>query len=207
LEAARSLAKTFHAHNVQLVYGGGTVGLMGELARTLVSLSGPDAVHGIIPAPLVRYEQAGRPVNNTDNSATRVDGATLTSMPDQSQYGTTQVVDSMHARKHAMTQRVLAGGPGSGFIALSGGFGTIEEVMEVTTWNQLGIHDRGIVIFNVEGYWDGLIRWIGDSVKAGFVGKGNEGIIQVRESAEDCVRALKEYRIAGARFDLDWNEK
>ena len=57
LEAARALARQLHAANAKLVYGGGTVGLMGEVARTLVSLSGPDSVHGIIPAPLVQYEQ------------------------------------------------------------------------------------------------------------------------------------------------------
>lgn len=57
MAAARSLAKVMAANKISLVYGGGTVGLMGEIARTLVSLSGPDAVHGIIPAPLVRYER------------------------------------------------------------------------------------------------------------------------------------------------------
>jgi len=54
MEAARALAKTMHEADIYLVYGGGTVGLMGEVARTLVSLSGPESVHGIIPAPLVR---------------------------------------------------------------------------------------------------------------------------------------------------------
>lgn len=57
MEAARSLAKVMAANKISLVYGGGTVGLMGEMARTLVSLSGPDAVHGIIPEPLVKYER------------------------------------------------------------------------------------------------------------------------------------------------------
>lgn len=68
-----------------------------------------------------------------------------------------------------MAQEVLAGAPGSGFIALSGGYGTLEELMEVVTWNQLGIHNRGVVVFNVEGYWDGLLQWIRNSVETGFV--------------------------------------
>src|ERR1700734_3539626 len=55
MAAAKSLAEVFHKHNIKLVYGGGTVGLMGQVARTLVALSGPDSVHGIIPAPLVKY--------------------------------------------------------------------------------------------------------------------------------------------------------
>src|SRR4051812_14203066 len=58
MAAARSLAQTMAAQNIHLVYGGGTVGLMGEVARTLVSLSGPESVHGIIPAPLVKHERA-----------------------------------------------------------------------------------------------------------------------------------------------------
>jgi uncharacterized protein (TIGR00730 family) len=74
-------------------------------------------------------------------------------IPDPKIYGSTLIVPSMHSRKQAMVQRVIDGGPGSGFVALCGGFGTMEELMEVTTWNQLGLHDRPVVVFNVEGYW------------------------------------------------------
>jgi uncharacterized protein (TIGR00730 family) len=121
-----------HEHNIHLVYGGGTVGLMGELARTLVSLSGPSAVHGIIPAALVSMERQGK-------------------APDESLYGRTTVVPDMHTRKRMMAQEVVNGGPGGGFVALPGGYGTLEELMEAVTWNQLGIHSRGVCIFNVEG--------------------------------------------------------
>jgi len=132
LAAARSLAHAMHDNNVHLVYGGGTVGIMGELARTLVSLSGSSAVHGIIPTALVSLERQGR-------------------APDESIYGRTTIVPDMHTRKRMMAQEVVDGGPGGGFVALPGGFGTMEELMEAVTWNQLGIHDRGICIFNVEG--------------------------------------------------------
>jgi predicted Rossmann-fold nucleotide-binding protein len=57
MAAARSLAKVMAANKISLVYGGGTVGLMGEIARTLVALNGPEAVHGVIPEPLVKYER------------------------------------------------------------------------------------------------------------------------------------------------------
>jgi uncharacterized protein (TIGR00730 family) len=130
--AARSLAQIMHEQNIHLVYGGGTVGLMGELARSLVSLSGPSAVHGIIPAALVSMERQGK-------------------APDESVYGRTTVVADMHTRKRMMAQEVVNGGPGGGFVALPGGYGTLEELMEAVTWNQLGIHDRGICIFNVDG--------------------------------------------------------
>ena len=61
IAAARALGIVFAAHKIKLVYGGGTVGLMGEIARTVVSLSGPDSVHGIIPEALKAFEQEGRP--------------------------------------------------------------------------------------------------------------------------------------------------
>ncbi|KAH8761360.1 hypothetical protein BGZ57DRAFT_769665 [Hyaloscypha finlandica] len=196
MEAARSLAHVFAAHNVSLVYGGGTVGLMGEIARTLVSLSGPDSVHGIIPAPLVKYERG-------PDSDIALDGA----IPEYKTYGKTTVVKDMHTRKQMMAQEVLAGASGSGFVALSGGYGTLEELMEVVTWNQLGIHNRGVVVYNVEGYWDGLLSWVKGSVEAGFVGKGNQEIIQEARSAEGAVRALSEYRVAPGRFKLEWGNE
>ncbi|TVY56710.1 Bifunctional cytokinin biosynthesis protein [Lachnellula suecica] len=126
MEAARSLARTMAAHNIHLVYGGGTVGLMGEVARTLVSLTGPTSVHGIIPSPLVKYERG--PDSDTATS----------SLPAYETYGRTTVVKDMHTRKALMAKEVLSGAPGSGFVALSGGYGTLEELMEVVTWNQLG---------------------------------------------------------------------
>ena len=160
MEAARALAKVMANNHIKLVYGGGTVGLMGEVARTLVTLSGPESVHGIIPAPLVKYERGP-----DSDSAT-------SSLPEYTVYGKTTVVKDMHTRKQMMAQEVLAGAEGSGFVALSGGYGTLEELMEVVTWNQLGIHNRGVVVLNVEGYWDGLLEWVRGSVEAGFVGEG-----------------------------------
>lgn len=113
---------------------------MGELAKTLVSLSGPSAVHGIIPEALLRYER-----NHTE-------GKPISETIDENTFGRTTVVADMHTRKHMMAQEVINGGEGGGFVALSGGYGTLEELMEVVTWNQLGIHARGVVVYNVEGY-------------------------------------------------------
>ena len=158
---------------------------MGEVARTLVSLSGPDSVHGIIPAPLVRFEQEHI---------------------DPQIYGRTTVVKDMHTRKQLMAREVIAGGPGGGFVALSGGYGTFEELMEVTTWNQLGIHSMPVVVFNVERYWTGLMEWIKNAVSSGFVGKDNEGIIREAGSAEDVMRCLREYENAKGRFGLTWDD-
>lgn len=200
MEMARSLATVMAAHNISLVYGGGTVGLMGEVARTLASLSGPESVHGIIPAPLVKYERG-------PDSQYASSHSTSDSLPAYETYGKTTVVKDMHTRKHMMAKEVLEGGEGSGFIALSGGYGTLEELMEVVTWNQLGIHNRGVVVLNVEGYWDGLMRWVRDSVEAGFVGEGNREIIHEARTGEEAVRCLREYRVAGGRFKLEWGNE
>jgi predicted Rossmann-fold nucleotide-binding protein len=94
MAAARALASAFHAHNIKLVYGGGTVGLMGEVARSLVALSGPQAVHGIIPEPLMKYERG------PDSSDAEVrEGEDF---PDYEVYGRTTVVKDMHSRKQKM---------------------------------------------------------------------------------------------------------
>ncbi|MCJ1249883.1 hypothetical protein MMC30_007109 [Trapelia coarctata] len=193
LHAARALATLFYAHSITLIYGGGTTGLMGELARTLVSLSGPSSVHGIIPAPLIKYEQNGR-------------ASGIPPPVSQNAYGRVTVVKDMHSRKQLMAQSVMNGGPGSGFVALSGGYGTVEELMEMVTWNQLGIHRCPIVVFNVEGYYDGLLAWVRASVEGGFVSQGNRGIMVEAASAEGVVRALGEYVLSEERFALDWTE-
>ena len=188
MEAARELARALHAHKFRLVYGGGTKGLMGEIARTLVSLSGPDSVHGIIPEPLLSYEQS------EDEEI------------DVNAYGRTSVVKDMHERKKRMAKEVIQGGPGSGFIALSGGYGTLDELMEITTWNQLGIHSMPVVVYNVEDYWTKLLEWIDDAVQSGFVSSANSGIIRAATGPYDVVKALQSYRAAPGRFNLTWED-
>ncbi|KAI7283937.1 general substrate transporter [Hortaea werneckii] len=200
LAAARALAQALHANNISLVYGGGTVGIMGEVAKTLVSLSGPEAVHGVIPEALIRYERN----YNEDGSTKAVDPQKVI---DEKTYGRTTVVKDMHTRKQMMAREVIEGGVGGGFIALSGGYGTLEELMEVVTWNQLGIHAMPVVVYNVEGYWDGLMQWVRKAVSAGFVGEGNKGIMVEAREAEDVVAALKSYQNAEGRFKLDWGAK
>ncbi|KAI9831964.1 MAG: hypothetical protein M1826_002692 [Phylliscum demangeonii] len=197
LAAARALAQAMHRHGLHLVYGGGTVGLMGELARTLVALSGPDAVHGIIPSALIKLERS--------NSTTRIPKGMK--LPDEAIYGKTTLVPDMHTRKSMMARAVIESGPGGGFVALSGGYGTMEELMEIVTWNQLGIHGRGVVVFNVEGYYDGLMQWLRGAVNAGFVAQGNSNIIVEAQDAEGVVQALATYRVAEGRYDLQWGKQ
>ena len=197
MAAARSLAETFHANNIKLIFGGGTKGIMGEVARSLVALSGPSSVEGIIPAALLSYERTNGAPETPSAKKTR---ETI----DESTYGHTTVVRDMHTRKALMAEHVKRGAKGSGFVTLSGGYGTLEELMEMTTWNQLGIHGLPVVVFNVEGYWDGLLAWVKGAVESGFVGEGNRGIIVEAGSAGEVVERLRGYRVAEGRFVLEW---
>ena len=137
---------------------------MGTLASELVRLSGPKAVHGIIPNALIRFER-NEDENNDEDPNEKIN--------EDLTFGHTTRVPDMHSRKRLMVSEVLRGGPGSGFVALSGGYGTLEELMEITTWNQLNIHSKPIILFNVEGYWDGLLSWIRKAAETGFVREGN----------------------------------
>lgn len=96
---------------------------MGAMASELVRLSGPEAVHGIIPNALQAFERKDEIEDRGEKEQKKVDEA---------KFGKTTVVPDMHTRKKTMTDEVLAGGPGSGFVALSGGYGTLEELMEVS---------------------------------------------------------------------------
>ncbi|KAJ4253869.1 hypothetical protein NW762_010266 [Fusarium torreyae] len=191
IEAARALGRAMAANNIDLVYGGGTVGLMGEVAKTLCAINGPQSVHGIIPEALVKHER--------DDSKNITQG-----VPDEAIFGRTTLVKDMHTRKKLMAEEVFSGGTGSGFIGLSGGFGTMEEIFETTTWNQLGIHNRGIVLLNVEGYWDGIIQWLDCAAAEGFVKPGNKNILVTAETAEGAIMALREYKVSDSIYQLKW---
>ncbi|CAL5868230.1 uncharacterized protein PFLUO_LOCUS2454 [Penicillium psychrofluorescens] len=219
--AARALAQEFHKNNVQLVYGGGTSGLMGEVARSLVSLSGPKAVHGVIPRALVTISNKKngartgeihappQPVAEGEGKAAErvVSDDTLDDGIPESEYGMTTIVPDMHTRKRMMATMVLEGGPGSGFVSLAGGFGTIEEVMEMTTWNQLGIHRVGVVLLNINGYWDGLLGWVRNAVAQGFISADNGEILAEARSPEEVCPKLLEYRVSNGRMQLNWGQE
>ena len=155
---------------------------MGHLAKNLVRLSGPEAVHGIIPEALIRTERG-------------------VIKPEVVEYGKTTVVQSMHERKALMASKADA------FVALPGGYGTVEELFEVVTWNQLGIHDRPVVLFNIGGFFDHLLAWIENSVTEGFISKGTADIISVANTPEEVIQKIEEYKLANGRHLLDWKSK
>ncbi|MCJ1462859.1 hypothetical protein MMC07_001462 [Pseudocyphellaria aurata] len=210
LEAARSLARAMHANSIELVYGAGTSGMMGELAKTLVALSGPDSVHGIIPRGILRYERPGATVDEIEppTGILRRYLAKLglggpppqrdtSALLRESEYGRLTIVQDMQTRKKMMAKEVMAGGPGSGFIGLSGGFGTMDELMEVVTWNQLGVHNTGVCLFNVEGFWDGILAWMDHAIRTDFIRSEAHGIVVGKTTPDECLEWLRAYRPAG----------
>lgn len=180
-KAADKLGELFVQNQWGLVYGGGTTGIMGTVARAVATRGG--YVNGIIPEALIHKEQ------NKINP------------PTVEEYGQTTVVQDMHTRKRLMGQEADA------FVALPGGYGTAEELFEVITWNQLGIHSCPIVLFNINGFYDGLIEWINKAVEQGFIGNGARDIVVVGETAEEVIEKIKEYKVAEGRFTLDWGDQ
>jgi uncharacterized protein (TIGR00730 family) len=158
-EAARALARVMVEHNIELVYGGGRVGLMGVIADEVLRLGGEAT--GVIPKALVERE---------------VGHAGLTRL---------FVVKDMHERKAMMSE--LA----AGFIAMPGGMGTLEELFEMVTWAQLGIHAKPIGLLNVNGFWDGLASLVGHMVEQGFVRREHAGLMMIEADAEALVRRLQ----------------
>lgn len=219
LAAARSLAQVLHDRGIQLVYGGGTTGLMGELAKQMVKLSGSNNAHGIISSDILSFERPEGAVNGarrtsrTDSITKRGwrqrlgfggggggdpgkrpvrDEAPTSALLSEEIYGRTTIVADLPARKKLMCQQVHEGGQGSGFIALSGGFGTMDEVMEMITLRQYGIHRARICLLNIEGFWDPILTWMDSAIKKGFVREEARNYLAIRQTAEECIIWLED---------------
>ena len=109
------------------------------------------------------------------------------------------VVSSMHERKAEMARRADA------FVALPGGIGTLEELFEILTWSQLGIHGKPVALFNTEGYFDALLGFLDHQVAEGFLRPGDRRRLQVAEDVEELLELVAEgpERTGGAGLDLD----
>ncbi len=164
VEAAIALGKNFAENNIRLVYGGGSVGLMGAVAKSVLEHGG--AVTGIIPEFL----------RSRENALTRVQEMIVT--PD------------MHERKRLMFERSDA------FVALPGGVGTLEELVEMLTWQQLGRHTKPILLANIDGFWEPLLALLAHMRSAQFIRPNLEVDIFKAERVEDILPRL---RAAAAR--------
>jgi uncharacterized protein (TIGR00730 family) len=156
LEAAVHLGQQLAERSLTLIYGGGSVGLMGAVADAAMAAGG--VVHGVITEALLNAEVGHTGLTNLE------------------------VVSTMHERKARMAE--LA----DGFLALPGGFGTYEELCEVLTWTQLGIHVKPIVVVNVKGFWDPLLAQTARSTDEGFMKPVHRDVLR---SAPDVLSALE----------------
>lgn len=95
-----------------------------------------------------------------------------------------EVVASMHERKARMVKLADA------FLMLPGGYGTLDEMMEIVTWKQLRLHAKPCVLINTAGYWDGLLSFLDTSVAAGFLKAENRQLLQVAENAEEAIKMV-----------------
>ena len=95
------------------------------------------------------------------------------------------VVRNMHERKALLSSRADA------FLALPGGYGTMDEFIEIVTWAQLRIHAKPCVLVNVDGFWDGLLRFLEHTVREGFIVPENRGLVQVANDPEAALRVVE----------------
>ncbi|KAG7696374.1 hypothetical protein KL930_005330 [Ogataea haglerorum] len=195
-QAATELGRLLAAKDYGLVYGGGTTGLMGLIAKSVASQGG--YVHGIIPDALVSKERTSSIDEINEKIQSDVDNHKGETPLDDS-YGRTTIVSDMHTRKRMMGMEA-----NGGFVAMPGGFGTLEEIMEVTTWSQLGIHQKPVVLFNVDGFYDDFIKFLNKAVEAGFISKNNSNIVAVASTPEEVIEKLDNYVVPDGRFNLTW---
>ncbi len=161
-EAARATGRLMAERGIGLVYGGGNVGLMGEVADAVLAAGGE--VTGVIPHQLVEREVGHR-------------GLT-----------TLHVVGTMHERKALMAD--LA----DGFVALPGGFGTLDELCEVLTWSQLGIHAKPCGVLNVDGYFGALLALFDHAVAEGFVRPAHRALVLEATAPELLLERMAAFR-------------
>ncbi|KAG5583144.1 hypothetical protein H5410_053771 [Solanum commersonii] len=151
----------FVERRIDLVYGGGSVGLMGLVSQAVHD--GGRHVLGVIPKTLMPRELTGETI------------------------GELREVSGMHQRKAEMARQADA------FIALPGGYGTLEELLEVITWAQLGIHQKPVGLLNVEGYYNSLLSFIDKAVDEGFISPIARRIIVSAPTAKELIRELEEH--------------
>ncbi|MBO9541998.1 TIGR00730 family Rossman fold protein [bacterium] len=163
VESARALGRALVARGCGLVYGGASVGVMTEVADTVLEAGGE--VIGVIPETLLQREVGHRGLTEL------------------------HVVQTMHERKALMASRSDA------FIGLPGGYGTFEELFEVITWGQLGIHRKPVGLLNVAGYYDAFMALVDHAVAEGFIPPSHRGLILVDTTPEGLLDQLEAYQV------------
>ncbi|EFF83952.1 MULTISPECIES: LOG family protein [Acinetobacter] len=158
-DTAIELAQHIANQSFGIVYGGASIGLMGQVADTVLEHGGE--VVGVIPEFMLDYEIA-------HNQLTEL-----------------HIVQSMHERKALMAERASA------FIALPGGLGTFEEILEIATWGQLNQHQKPMIIYNVNRFYDALIAQLDHAVEEGFLPPQHRAKIIICENPEQISNVIK----------------
>lgn len=166
-EAAEALGATLAQQEHTLVYGGGSIGLMGVLADSMLRHGGQ--VIGVIPEALASVELMHAGVADM------------------------RVVPDMHIRKATMHQLTDA------YVALPGGFGTMEELFEALCWAQLDFHTAPIALLNLHGLYDGLVRLIDDMIAQGFLNADYRRLLVTVKSIEELQQWLLQTVTSGCR--------
>jgi hypothetical protein len=161
VKAGHVLGRAIAHAGLELIYGGGGKGIMGAVADGAMRAGG--RVTGIIPRFLMNKEA-------TQAALQRLDDLIVT--------------DNMHQRKHAMFEKSDA------FVAMPGGIGTVEEIIEIMTWAQLGHHRKPVVFGNVAGFWDPMVALLEHMRGEGFIHTGHLVTPLVIDSAEAIVPAI-----------------
>lgn len=161
MEAGRALGRSIAEHGLRLVYGGGTRGIMGAVSSGVMSSGGQ--VTGIIPEFLM------------DKEASKHSLSSLTEVI---------VTQDMHERKHKMFEQSDA------FVTLPGGIGTLEEIVEIMTWGQLGRHKKPMVFANIGGFWNPMLELIKHMADEGFIHTAHLVQPLVIDHVEDIVPAI-----------------
>tara|TARA_B110000037_G_C17107474_1_gene500431 strand:+ start:1610 stop:2191 length:582 start_codon:yes stop_codon:yes gene_type:complete len=159
---AKLLGQTLAKQNIELVYGGANIGLMGAIADGVLQENGQ--VIGVLPEFLQSREIAHEGLSELI------------------------IVDTMHERKAIMNDLC------DGVIAFSGGFGTLEELFEMLTWGQIGLHEKPIGILNINGYYDALITLLDTMVQKGFLKVKHKQMILVSDDIDDLLYKMKNYK-------------
>ncbi len=148
---------------LDLVYGGGDVGLMGHLSKSVMSNGGK--VYGVIPRGLFAKEVASRHITKLFS------------------------VSSMHERKAKMEKLSDA------FLAIPGGFGTLDELFEIITWNQIGLHTKPVFLLNEFGFYDSLIQQMKKMVKEGFISPAHYSQLRIAKNLQELKKQLLKNRL------------
>jgi uncharacterized protein (TIGR00730 family) len=166
-EAAGELARLLVDRRIGVVYGGGSVGLMGELADTVLAAGGE--ITGVMPRALVQKEIGHNGV------------------------GDLRVVESMHERKALMAELSDA------FVALPGGLGTLEELFEVYTWSQLGLHQKPCGLLDVDGYYAGIASFLEHAVAERFLREEHRAMLMVERDPAALLARLESFEPGAVR--------